>query len=161
MISQFHAAQRNTLIVRHNEQRAFGARRHIDVWWGGRKGNGALMVILSWLISTSLAWRGSTVTVKMVVPSESASVGARANLENILHAARTNALAEVIVSEGRPFWDIIRESSSSADLVFLGMAEPDEAFETYYGQLQENTRGLPTTVFTLAAEELEFGEVIM
>jgi len=161
MISRFHGAHRNTLIVRHNEQRAFGARRHIDVWWGGRKGNGALMVILSWLISTSLEWRGSTVTVKMVVPSESASVGARANLENILHAARTNALAEVIVAEGRSFWDIIRESSSSADLVFLGMAEPDDGFEAYYGQLQENTRGLPTTVFTLAAEDLEFGEVIM
>ncbi len=161
MISQFHAAQRNTLIVRHNEQRSFGARRHIDVWWGGRKGNGALMVILSWLVSTSLQWRGSTVTVKMVVPTESASVGARANLENILHASRTNALTEVIVSEGRPFWDIIRESSASADLVFIGMAEPGHDFDAYYRQLQENTRGLPTTVFALAAEDLEFGEVIM
>jgi hypothetical protein len=161
MIAQFHAGHRNTLIVRHNEQRGFGSRRHIDVWWGGRKGNGALMVILSWLISTSLEWRGSTVSVKMVVPTESASVGARANLENILHLARTNALAEVIVSNGRPFWEIIRESSASADLVFLGMAEPTDDFEQYYGQFQENTRGLPTTVFTLAAEDLEFGEVIM
>ncbi len=163
MIARFHAGHRNTLIVRHNEQRGFGARRNIDVWWGGRKGNGALMVILSWLLSTSLEWRGSRVTVKMVVPTESARVGARANLENILHAARTNAVAEVINSEGRSFWDIIRESSASADLVFLGMAEPSEEAEyaSYYAQLQELTRGLPTTVFTLAAEELEFGEVIM
>jgi hypothetical protein len=161
MISQFHAGHRNTLIVRQNEQRGFGDRRHIDVWWGGRKGNGALMVILSWLISTSLEWRGSTVTVKMVVPSESARVGARANLENILHAARTNAMTEVIVAGGRSFWEIIRESSSSADLIFLGMAEPHDGYETYYDQLQKQTEGLPTTVFTLAAEELEFGEVIM
>lgn len=161
MIAQFHAGHRNTLIVRHNEQRGFGDRRHIDVWWGGRKGNGALMVILSWLISTSLEWRGSTVTVKMVVPSESARVGARANLENILHAARTNAMTEVIVAGERSFWEIIRESSSSADLVFLGMAEPHEGFDAYYDQLQKQTAGLPTTVFTLAAEELEFGEVIM
>lgn len=119
------------------------------------------MVILSWLISTSLEWRGSTVTVKMVVPSESARVGARANLENILHAARTNAMTEVIIAGNRSFWEIIRESSSSADLVFLGMAEPNEDYETYYDQLQKQTEGLPTTVFTLAAEELEFGEVIM
>lgn len=161
MISQFHAGHRNTLIVRQNEQRGFGDRRHIDVWWGGRKGNGALMVILSWLISTSLEWRGSTVTVKMVVPSESARVGARANLENILHAARTNAMTEVIVAGDRSFWEIIRESSSSADLIFLGMAEPHDGYETYYDQLQKQTEGLPTTVFTLAAEELEFGEVIM
>lgn len=119
------------------------------------------MVILSWLVSTSLQWRGSTVTVKMVVPTASASVGARANLENILHASRTNALTEVIVSEDRPFWDIIRESSASADLVFMGMAEPGHDFDAYYRQLQESTRGLPTTVFALAAEDLEFGEVIM
>ena len=161
MIAQFHAGHRNTLIVRHNERRGFGDRRHIDVWWGGRKGNGALMVILSWLVSTSLEWRGSTVTGKMVVPSESARVGARANLENILHAARTNAMTEVIVAGDRSFWEIIRESSNSADLVFMGMAEPHEGYDAYYNQLQKQTEGLPTTVFTLAAEELEFGEVIM
>lgn len=161
MIAQFHAGHRNTLIVRQNEQRGFGDRRHIDVWWGGRKGNGALMVILSWLVSTSLEWRGSTVTVKMVVPSDSARVGARANLENILHAARTNAKTEVIVSGERSFWEIIRESSASADLVFMGMAAPHDDYDTYYRQLQAQTRGLPTTVFALAAEELEFGEVIM
>ena len=161
MISRFHAGHRNTMVVRHNEQRGFGARRHIDVWWGGRKGNGALMVILSWLVSTSIEWRGSTVTVKMVVPTEQAAVGARANLETILQASRTGAVADVLVSDNRPFWDIIKESSATADLVFLGMADPGDHFEDYYARLQETTRGLPTTVFTLAAEELEFGEVIM
>jgi len=161
MISHFHAAQRNTLVVRQNEQRGFGARRHIDVWWGGRKGNGALMVILSWLLSTSLEWRGSTVTVKMVVPSESAASGARANLETILLASRTGLQADVLVSNGRPFWDVIRESSASADLVFLGMAAPHDDYRSYYAGLQKQSQGLPTTVFVLAAEELEFGEVII
>lgn len=161
MIRQFHGAQRNTLIVRQNEQRGFGSRRHIDVWWGGRKGNGALMVILSWLLSTSLEWRGCTVTIKMVVPSESAAQGARANLETILQASRTGSQADIIVSNGRPFWELLRESSNSADLVFLGMAEPDDNFLSYYSKLQEQTRDLPTTVFVLAAEDLEFGEVIM
>jgi hypothetical protein len=41
------------------------------------------------------------------------------------------------------------------------MAEPGADFEGYYAALQERTLGLPTTVFTLAAEDLEFGEVIM
>ena len=59
------------------------------------------------------------------------------------------------------FWDIMQESSASADLVFMGMAEPDEGFAEYYLNLQRVTAGLPTTVFVLAAEELEFGEVIM
>lgn len=161
MISHFHAAQRNTLIIRQNEQRGFGARRHIDVWWGGRKGNGALMVILSWLLSTSLEWRGSSVTVKMVVPTESAAAGARSNLETILQASRTGLRAEVLVSHGRPFWDLLHEASASADLVFLGMAEPNDDYRAYYSGLQKQSANLPTTIFVLAAEELEFGEVIM
>ncbi len=161
MIAHFYAAHRNTLIVRHNEQRGFGARRHIDVWWGGRKGNGALMVILSWLLSTSIEWRGSKVTIKMVVPTATAAEGAKVNLEEILLASRTGARAEVLVSDGKPFWEIIKESSLSADLVFLGMAAPDENFQSYYSQLQERSSDLPTTVFVLAAENIEFGEVIM
>jgi len=161
MIAHFYAAHRNTLIVRHNEQRGFGARRHIDVWWGGRKGNGALMVILSWLLSTSIEWRGSKVTIKMVVPTSAAAEGARVNLEEILLSSRTGARAEVLVSDGKPFWEIIKESSHSADLVFLGMATPDDNFQSYYSQLQERSSDLPTTVFVLAAENIEFGEVIM
>lgn len=161
MIAHFYAAQRNTLIVRHNEQRGFGARRHIDVWWGGRKGNGALMIILSWLLSTSIEWRGSKVTIKMVVPTPAAAEGARVNLDEILLASRTGARAEVLVSDGKPFWEIVKESSLSADLVFLGMAAPDDDFQSYYSQLQERSSGLPTTVFVLAAEDIDFGEVIM
>lgn len=161
MIGRFYAAQRNTLIVRYNEQRGFGSRRHIDVWWGGRKGNGALMLILAWLLSTSLEWRGANVTIKMMVSSRSAALGAKRNLEGIILASRTDARMEVIVSEGKPFWDLIRESSASADIVFIGMAEPKEEFKDYYIQLQKRTAGLPSTVFVLAAEDLEFGDVIM
>ena len=161
MVAHFHASKRNTLILRYNEQRGFGSRKHIDVWWGGRKGNGALMLILGWLLGTSLEWRGATVTIKMVVPTHQAAEGAHHNLERILQSSRTGARMEVLVSEGRPFWDVLSESSESADLVFLGMAQPNDEYTTYYSRLQEQTNGLPSTVFVLAAEELEFGDVIM
>jgi amino acid transporter len=160
MITRFYLAKRNSIIVRYNDQRGFGSKRHIDVWWGGLKGNGALLLILSWLLSTSLEWRGATVTIKMVVPSDQASEGARRNLEEVLLASRTGVNMEVLVSAGRPFRDVLLESSATADLVFLGMATPDENFSTYYPDLLERTAGLPSTVFVLAGEDLEFGEVI-
>ncbi|NQV72323.1 Na-K-Cl cotransporter [bacterium] len=160
MISRFYAAKRNAIIIRHNEQRGFGSRRHIDVWWGGLKGNGALMMILSWLLSTSLEWRGATVTIKMVVPTAQASDGARSNLEEIILSTRTGAQMEVLVSDGRSFWDVLQASSATADLIFLGMAPPDNQFASYYPQLLERTAGLPSTVFVLAGEDLEFGDVI-
>lgn len=160
MVSRFYAAKRNSIIVRYNEQRGFGSRRHIDVWWGGLKGNGALMLILSWLLSSSLEWRGASVTIKMVVPTAQASDGAFNNLEEVLLASRTGAQIEVLVSEGRSFWDVLKESSATADLVFLGMAAPDKKFSTYYPQLLSQTEGLPSTIFVLAGEDIEFGEVI-
>jgi amino acid transporter len=160
MISQFYAAKRNSIIIRYNEQRGFGSRRHIDVWWGGLKGNGALMLILSWLLGSSLEWRGASVTIKMVVTTAQASEGALSNLEEILSAARTGAQMEVLVSEGRSFWEVLRESSATADLVFLGMATPGEDFSEYYPQLLGRTAGLPSTVFVLAGEDIEFGDVM-
>ena len=41
------------------------------------------------------------------------------------------------------------------------MAAPNDEYATYYSRLQEQTSNLPSTVFVLAAEELEFGDVIM
>ena len=119
------------------------------------------MLILGWLLGTSLEWRGATVTIKMMVPTDQAAEGAYNNLDRILQASRTGARTEVIVAEGRTFWEVLRESSSSADLVFLGMAEPRDEYADYYAGLQNQTSGLPSTVYVLAAEELEFGDVIL
>ncbi len=161
MIAHFYSAKRNTLIIRYDEARRFGAKRRIDVWWGGIKGNGGLMLILAYLLRTSLEWRGAEVTIKMVVLSADAAAGAARNLDEMVSTSRTGARTEILVADNRPFSEILRSSSSNADLVFIGMATPDGDFTKYYENLQERTRGLPTTVFVLAAENLAFGDVIL
>ena len=161
MIRYFHSAQRNTMIVRLNEERGFGLRKRIDVWWGGQHGNGGLMLILSYLLQTSLRWRGSRVRVKMVVPTKDAAYGAQANISALLAATRINADTEILVADGRSFPDILRQSSTDTDLVFLGMAAPGDNFEEYYESLQKRTSQLPTTVFVLAGENLDFEQVIL
>lgn len=155
-----HRARRNLLIVRGEEEEPFGRRERIDVWWGGLKGNGGLMMILAYLLQSSLRWQEAEVRVKMVVPSESAAEDARLNLTRILQGMRTGAVPEVLVAAGRPFEEILRESSADADLVFLGMAEPGDGFLEYYDRLQRWTDDLRTTVFVLAAEKIGFGEVL-
>ncbi len=161
MISHFHAQKRNTIIIRYEPERAFGHRRRIDVWWGGKRENGGLMLILAYLLKTSLDWRAAELTVKMVVPSVDAASGAARNLDALVSASRTGARTEVLVSDNRTFSEILRNSSSDADLVFLGMAVPGEEFESYFVDLHERTRGLPTTAFVLAAEDTSFGDVIL
>ncbi|MGA7305113.1 MAG: Na-K-Cl cotransporter, partial [Rhodothermales bacterium] len=161
MVAYFNAARRNVAILRLRNDRQFGSHRLIDVWWGGLKGNGGLMLILSYLLRTSIEWRGAVVRIKMVVPNESAAPAALENLKAIIRQSRTDAIPEVIVAEGRSFWEILRGSSRVADLVFLGLAEPGPEFPKYYESLMERTSGLPTTLFVLAAEDLAFREVLL
>lgn len=161
MISDLYRARRNVAIMHYNSEKGFGDYRRIDVWWGGLRKNGGLMMILAYLLKTSLAWRNSEVVVKMVVPTEAAVNGTRNNLATLVEDLRTGATTEVIVADGRPFSEILRESSSSADLVFLGLAKPDDNFVSYYGNLQAMIEGLPSTILVLASEEMAFEEILL
>ena len=72
------------------------------------------------------------------------------------------ARAEVLVSDGRPFPEILAESSEEADLAFLGITEPSDElnFVEYYARLQATAGNLPAVVLTLAAQDLDFGQVL-
>jgi hypothetical protein len=162
MVERFYFARKNIIIVRDDEARLFGDRRIIDIWWGGLQGNGALMLILAYLLQTSLRWQGARVRLKMVVPTEEAARDARKNLTIMAARTRTGAEPHVLVSNGKPFLRILAESSSDADLVIMGIARPDAGrFEAYYADLRDRTEGLPTTLFVLAAEEIAFREVLL
>jgi amino acid transporter len=161
MVRHFHHNSRNVVIVHAGDSPGYGDRERIDVWWGGLKGNGALMQILAYLIRTSLKWRGAEVRLKMVVPDEGAAREVHGNLEGFLDRTRTGAVAEVLAAEGRTFDEILHESSADADLVMLGMAQPRENFSDYLTDQRARAKGLPTTLFVLAAEDIEFQEVLL
>jgi amino acid transporter len=162
MVERFYFSKRNVLIVRDHEEKGFGDRRLIDIWWGGLQANGALMLILAYLLQSSLKWQQARVRLMMVVPDEEAAREARKNLAAMAQRTRTGAEPHVLASNGKPFFDILQESSADADLVFMGIAKPGSGdFEEYYAELRERTEGLPTTVFVLASEEIAFREVLL
>ncbi len=159
-IAQIHASKRNVVIFRENQQQNFGGRRRIDVWWGGLQGNGGLMLLLAYLLSTDLNWRDTRIYLKLVVPDEAAAAAARENLKSYVNKLRIDVTSQVYTAQGRPFAEILRQCSNNADLVFLGMATPQENYMEYYENLQAKVVGLPSTVFVLAAPEFAFGEVL-
>ncbi len=160
MIDTFHQLRRNVIILRESDDRGFGDRLRIDVWWGGLERNGGLMMLLAYLLRTHVGWRGAEVRLKLVVPDEIAADSARKNLRELVRGLRIGAHPEVLVAAGRPFDQILRASSADADLVFMGLAQPGDGFPAYIASLQERTHGLPTTAFVLAAEDVAFGEVL-
>ncbi|CDM97383.1 amino acid permease-associated region [Limnospira indica] len=158
----FHKTARSVLILRDESDRGFGARQKIDLWWGGLNTNGGLMLILAYLLRTSLEWRGAEINLNLVVPDETAALAAHTNLAKVVAQLRIGAKPKVIVSQGQPFPEILRSSSQDADLVFLGMATPKEdlQYSKYYEGLQKMATGLPATIFVLAAPDFAFSEVL-
>lgn len=162
MVERFYEMKRNVLIIHHGEgEQAFGAKAKIDVWWGGLKGNGGLMMILSYLLKQSIDWRQASICIKMVVEDVQGVAKAESNLQAILHDIRIKAQIDIIAANGRSFDDILSSSSRSADLIFLGMAVPGPQFEGYYRSMKDRIKNLPTTVLCLAAQDVSFGQVLM
>lgn len=163
MLANFHNQNRNLVIIHDNHERenVFGKQRSIDLWWGGLKGNGGLMMILAYLLKNSRSWLDADVTIKMMVRDKAAARDAEQNLSGMIQKLRMDIGTEITVSEGRTFDEVLHSSSRDADLIFMGMAEPGIDFARYYESLQTRLEGLPTTVMVLAAEEISFGEVLM
>ncbi|MEO0459081.1 MAG: amino acid permease [Cyanobacteria bacterium P01_A01_bin.114] len=165
IIAKCHEAKRNVIIFRGEPEDMKDLDRHrpkrIDVWWGGLQANGGLMLVLAYLLRTNWQWRSAEVYLKLVVSDETAAQAAKANLESLIEMVRIGrAEPEVIVADNRPFEDILKTSSASADIVFMGLATPGETFPTQYQALQKRTAALPPTVFVLAAEDLAFSELL-
>ena len=151
------------------------APKRIDVWWGGLQSNGGLMLILAYLLRNSWQWHNTEICLKLVVPDMNAVQSAQANLDNLVQRLRIGATPQIINAEGRDFADILLESSQDADFVLLGLANPDEpildrssngspkkslSYADYYQQLHERTQHLPSTLFVLASEDLNFAQLL-
>ena len=160
MITHFYQSKRNVIILQNDFKLNYGGAKKIDLWWGGLKGNGGLMMIIAHLIKTSPRWQNIQVCVKMVVASEEAAKGTRENLKKILLEMRVDFDYEVIVSQGRRFWDILQEESKDSTMVMMGLKVPDEDFAAYYKQLKENTKAIKNKVFLLASQLIEFEDVL-
>lgn len=162
MIASFYRANRNVVIVRADEERLFGRRRHIDIWWQSMRGNGSLMVTLGHLISSSLSWDNVGLHVRMIVRDHDGAAVARGNLAQLISSTRMQAAVDVIVDE-RPALEVISDTSTAADLAFIGLPRPNDDIEAFADHLRfliNRTRHLPAVAYVLAAEDVEFDRIL-
>ena len=160
MIGHFYLSKRNVVILQNNFRLEYKDNNRIDLWWGGLKGNGGLMMILAYLVKNSPHWHQVDVCIKMVVKSEEAAKDTRENLKNILSEMRVGFNTQVIVSNGRIFWDILKEESKNSNMVMLGLKAPDDDFHNYYKQVKEYTQEIKNKIFVLASQDIEFKDVL-
>jgi len=160
MINHFYQSKRNVVILQNDFLLNYTDKKIIDIWWGGLKGNGGLMMILGYLMKNSPHWQQIEICIKMVVPTEEAAKGAKQNLTNLLSSMRVDFNTQIIVSNDRLFWDILKEESSKSDMVMLGLKQPDANFSSYYNSLKENTKDIQNKIYVLASQDIEFSDVL-
>ncbi len=161
MVSHCYERKRNVLIVRDSESKGFGKMKRIDVWWGGLRNNGALMIIIAHLLQRGIEWNNAVIQLNMVVKSEKAAAEARRNIRELIDKLRIQCSINLVVQNDRSFYEILPKASRAADLVIMGLAEPGENFASYYADFKVHTSGLPTTLFVLAAQDIEFDEILL
>ena len=163
-----HRLGRNLVLVREPEappeEAVLPEKPRIDLWWrGGKQNNIGLMITLAYLLSRSERWTESRVILKRIVEDESERAESEKYLSDFVVEQRLNMEVEVTISNGRPFFEILRESSEDATMVFLGMQKPEEDsmedYLTYYRRVVEETDHIPL-VHVLSADNVDFGEII-
>ena len=165
LIRLVYRTRRNLVMLRESEAEFEGESDEIHVWWGGGLDNIGLMLTLAYQIKKSDAWRESNLVLHTIVEQEEDRDAALERLERFVAEQRIPAKPRVLLKNDRLYRDIIRDESADAGLVFLGMRSPgaDESVEdyaAYYAQLIEASRDMPPVAFILAAESIEFRQVI-
>ena len=160
LITEIHQAQRNIIILQQNSTRDFALRQQIDVWWGGLDSNGGLMLLLAYLLSSDFDWNDAQINLKLVVDDKVAEQTAKDNISDLIQKLRLGVKVEVIINKEQPFAQIFRESSRQADLVFLGLPEPDADFRQCYDRIMSWIIELPAVVLVLSAKNYSYEKVL-
>jgi hypothetical protein len=148
-------------MLRESDLKTPDVADEIHVWWGGDKNNIGLMLTLAYQIQKSPVWAQSKLIVKTIVETEEERASAKDRLEIFLKEQRIPAEARVRVKDEPSFYDIIRHTSENAGLVFMGMRRPGvEESADDYARYYENLTKMPPLAFVLAAEAIEFRQVI-
>jgi solute carrier family 12 (potassium/chloride transporter), member 4/6 len=109
--------------------------RKIDIWWGGKQNNGDMLLLLAHLLSLNKDWHGAKILVKSIArtPDEKKDTGDE--LKRMISDIRIKAETEVfLVEEGESVTDLIKSRSNDAEVVFMGLAEPEPGQEEAYAR---------------------------
>jgi amino acid transporter len=152
MLRLFRDLERSVLLIYcpDKENRLYAAPTgSIDIWWKGGR-NGALMLLLAYLLTLNPAWRNHPIRLVFAVPEGSDAAKAEEQLTKLTEAARVKATLE-IVSGGEPLAEMRRRSESAA-LVLMGFEPPAEEGEIDgLEQIRAEIGDLPRVILVYSA----------
>lgn len=129
--------------------------KRIDIWWRGHK-NGALMLLLAFLISKNWEWANTKIRILREVEDDAGRIPAVQALQELVDLARVDAEIEIVVSE-ESFTRILHEHSVGSTCVMLGFELPEiENEAVWHANYRAFVDEMPTMIFvnSLGGEDL-------
>jgi amino acid transporter len=129
--------------------------KRIDIWWRGHK-NGALMLLLAFLISENWEWANTKIRILRGVEKETGQEPAKQALQKLVDLARVEAEVEVVLEEGS-FSRVLHKHSADATCVILGFELPEKGAEAeWHDNYRSFVDEMPTMILvnSLGGEDL-------
>jgi len=160
LMRELLSLRKSVMFLRYNEERGFGRKRRIDIWWRGMDRNAELMLLLAHIMRQSRDWERASIRVCRLLESEAGVAGAKDHLAKILEKVRVDAEPHtfVRVSPEESFSDILRRVSKETDLVILGLRAPEP--EDMKRQARDISDLFPTRVTALMVRSGEVEDLL-
>ncbi|MCA9649690.1 MAG: amino acid permease [Myxococcales bacterium] len=147
----------NLLLLRHDPQRGWGKRRRIDVWWRPQQGNVELSLSLMRFLTRFEPWQEAQLRFLLVSEDSAFSEDLLHAMRGVLAQARVDAKVRVVASpsQAHGFESTVRQESSDADLVVLGLPAAGKLDAKRLEALDELLQGLGTTLLLQGSSMFE------
>ena len=125
LVDDIWLSDHNLVLLAYAAERGFGARLRVDVWWDAGAASSHFALAILRFVTSSDAWRRARVRFVVVDDGSYKSEAVVGILERLLAEARVDADVKVLPNArtARPREELIRQESSDADLVILGLAD--------------------------------------
>lgn len=153
MLRDLRDLDRSLLVVRFDPERGYGLHQRIDIWWRGLESNGAMMLMLAFLLNSSDRFNDASVRVITVVNTERRKQKVESRLDEILRKTRLDVTPRVLLQDDRPIQAIMHRESGKTDLVLVGLRVPahGESAAGFMNTYSSMLNGLPTTILVSSA----------
>lgn len=136
-------------------------KRTIHIWWGGLQRNGDLMLLLAYLLTRNLEWRDVHVRVMSAASNDLMKAQTEKDLLEIIAKTRIEAEIKVFIKpENTTILELIHRESKDAEIVFFGLAVPEQGDEEKYAERIQSLAGDLPTVFFVKNSSIFIGELL-
>ncbi len=158
-IMNFEKSDYNTILLNYNQQKKYGNKQTVDVWWSGWGSNLAFSIFLLRHFTVVGNWKDAHIRLLVINNGlNDRSESLYKSLQQILYRYRINLEVRIIDNsiDGLPQQEIIGRESAATDLTIIGI--PDKKFtrlDQTYDEVTELSKQLGTFLLINSSTQFE------